>query len=678
MQGRPLNAEPIAFYSGIVEVGDSGKAEVVFDIPAFDGTLRVMAVAWSGAKLGHATKDIILRDPLVVQGTPPKFLIIGDKSELHLSLRNVEGPEGEYALSAIADGATSLAESAADQRFSLKPGERRDIALAITGDSLGQASVAVTLTGPEGVSVERSYAFQVEPAAPNITRRSVETLAARSGSLRLTADLVADLIPDTARVTVNVGQEAGLDVPGLLMALDRYPLGCAEQTVSRALPLLYLNEVADAVGLSGEDGAKARIQASIDRLSLLQDSGGAFGLWSPSGGDLWLTAYVSDFLTRAQEKNYRIRSTVIESALDRLKNSVNYATEFQKGGEELAYALYVLARSGRAVVGDLRYYVDEKLANFATPLAQAQLGAALAMYGDKERAERAFTVALESMKPEPAPDFAASRTDFGTSLRDGAAILTLISETKSLPQTVPGMLQTVSRSRAARSATSTQENAWLLLAAKSLIDQSRDLTLEVDGVPENGPVQRVIGASDLSVAPTVIKNPSEQQVSASVIVNGASVTPEPAASSGFTIERQVFTTDGKEVQFSRVKQNDRFVVVLKVNETQAKLGHIVVEDRLPAGFEIENPRLMKGTDLKAFSWLDAKTNPAHTAFRDDRFTAAFSQTNAGNRQPASYTLAYVMRAVVPGTYTHPGAYVEDMYRPERFARTAPGMVEISR
>jgi uncharacterized protein YfaS (alpha-2-macroglobulin family) len=37
-----------------------------------------------------------------------------------------------------------------------------------------------------------------------------------------------------------------------------------------------------------------------------------------------------------------------------------------------------------------------------------------------------------------------------------------------------------------------------------------------------------------------------------------------------------------------------------------------------------------------------------------------------------------MRAVSPGSYTHPGAYVEDMYRPERFARTAPGKVEIER
>jgi len=678
LQGRPLNAVPVAFYSGIVDVDDDGKAEVTFDIPAFDGTLRVMTTAWTSGKLGHAVKDVIIRDPVVVQGTPPKFLIIGDTSELHLSIRNVEGAEGEYTLSAAADGATSLPDDAGSQSFSLQSGERRDLALPISGDSLGEASVSVTLTGPDGVTVDRSYAFQVDPAAPNITRRSLETLAANSGSLRLTADLVGDLIPETARVTVHVGPQAALDVPGLLMALDRYPLGCAEQTVSRALPLLYLNEVADTVGLSGDDGAAKRVQSAIDRVALLQNASGTFGLWSPRGNDLWLTAYVTDFLTRAQEKGYRMRSTVVESALDRLKNSVNYSAEFEKGGEDLAYALYVLARSGRAVVGDLRYYVDEKLENFATPLAQAQLGAALAMYGDRERAERAFSVALESVKPAPAPEFSSTRMDFGSSLRDSAAMLTLVSETRTMQQSVPNILDTVSRRRAAAGATSTQENAWLLLAAKSLIDESRDLTLEVDGETQTGPVQRVLSTAELDAGAMVVRNPTNREVSASVIVNGASQTPEPAVSAGFTIDRRVFTTDGKEVQLDQVKQNDRFVVVLNVSEQEAKLGHIVIEDRLPAGFEIENPRLLKGTDLKAFSWLGKTSNPAHTAFRDDRFRVAFSKTNARDNKPATYELAYVMRAVVPGNYTHPGAYVEDMYRPERFARTKPGKVEVGR
>ncbi|MBX2806786.1 MAG: alpha-2-macroglobulin family protein [Hyphomicrobiales bacterium] len=678
MQGRPMNAEPLAFYSGVIQVGEDGKAEVSFNIPAFDGTLRVMAAAWSAGKLGHATKDVIIRDPLVIQGTPPKFLIVGDTSELHLSIRNVEGAEGDYELSALTDGVISIPEADATQSFALKPDERKDIALPLSGDAIGNASIEVLLSGPEGQVITRGYALQVKPAAPNVTRRSVQTLAANNGSLRVTADLVADLIPETARVTISAGPAASLDVPGLLLALDRYPLGCAEQTVSRALPLLYHNEIADSFGLAGDEGAKQRIQAAIGRLALLQDSSGSFGLWSPSGYDLWLTAYVTDFLTRAQEGGYRIRSTVLESALDRLKNAVNYAGEFESGGEELAYALYVLARSGRAVVGDLRYYTDEKLENFATPLAQAQLGAALAMYGDKDRAERAFSVALRSLQPEPEPKFSAYRSDFGTSLRDGAAMLTLVSETRTLADSKAELLDLVNRRRASKSGTSTQENAWLLLAAKALIDESRDLTIEVDGASQTSPVQRVIGAGDISDKPFVLKNLADRPIGATVIVSGASVTPEPAASAGFTIDRRVYTTSGEEVSLVNAKQNDRFVVVLKVSETEAKLGHIIVEDRLPAGFEIENPSLVKGSDISAFSWLGNPADPLHTSFRDDRFQAAFSEIRRDKSTPANFTMAYVMRAVTPGEYTHPGAYVEDMYRPERFARTEPGKVKIAR
>jgi alpha-2-macroglobulin len=677
--GRPLNVEPIAFYSGIVQVRPDGTAQVSFDIPAFDGTLRVMAAAWSGNKVGHASRDVIVRDPLVVQGTPPKFLIIGDSSELHLSLANVEGADGQFSLTATSQGAVSMSGgNAGTQSISLKAQERKSLTLPLTGHALGKGTVKVAVAGPGGINVERSYTLDVAPAAPNVTRRTYQALAAKSGVLTITPDVLADLIPGTERLTLSAGRTAALDVPGLLLSLDRYPYGCAEQTVSRALPLLYLNEVADTQGLAGEKGAKERVERAIERLASLQDSSGSFGLWSPGGYDLWLTSYVTDFMLRSQEKGYRLRSVVLENALDRLRNSVNYATEFESGGEELAYALYVLARAGRAVVGDLRYYVDEKLEKFATPLAQAQLGAALAMYGDKERAERAFNAAIGKLRPDPAPASLALRTDYGTALRDTAATLTLVSETNSLPSSIVDLAKNVSRRRATVPGTTTQENAWMLLAANALINQSRNLQLTVDGKVETGPVQRVMSSRDLAAKPFTLKNSSDEEVSVSLIVNGASAQPEPAVASGFTIERKVYSTEGKEVKFDRVKQNDRFVVVLKVSEAEAKLGQIIVEDRLPAGFEVENPKLLKGTDLKAFPWLDSKDAPVHTAFRDDRFTAAFTKSDASNKTPAFYTLAYVMRAVSPGSYTHPGAYVEDMYRPERFARTAPGKVDVVR
>ena len=53
-------------------------------------------------------------------------------------------------------------------------------------------------------------------------------------------------------------------------------------------------------------------------------------------------------------------------------------------------------------------------------------------------------------------------------------------------------------------------------------------------------------------------------------------------------------------------------------------------------------------------------------FRDDRFSAAFERKSD---DPAVFTVAYVVRAVSPGRYVLPQAYVEDMYRPDRFGRT---------
>jgi len=197
-------------------------------------------------------------------------------------------------------------------------------------------------------------------------------------------------------------------------------------------------------------------------------------------------------------------------------------------------------------------------------------------------------------------------------------------------------------------------------------------------VAQKGQVQRILTAPQIAATPIKITNAGAQPIPASIIVSGSGAQPEPASANGFAIERQIFTPDGKAASLAKAMQNDRFVVVLKVTEAETMLGHIVIEDRLPAGFEIENPKLLKSADLKAFSWLKTELTPAHTQFRDDKFVAAFSFTDAAREKAAEMTLAYVVRALTPGDYLHPGATVEDMYRPERFARTAAARVEIAK
>src|SRR5205085_7966754 len=95
LSGAPPTQPPLALFSGIVAVKPDGTAEVSFDIPAFSGTVRVMAVAWSKDKVGHASGDVIVRDPVVLTATLPRFLLTGDQGTIRLDLDNVEGPAGE-------------------------------------------------------------------------------------------------------------------------------------------------------------------------------------------------------------------------------------------------------------------------------------------------------------------------------------------------------------------------------------------------------------------------------------------------------------------------------------------------------------------------------------------------------------------------------------------------------
>ncbi|MDP4593961.1 MAG: hypothetical protein NWT00_05255, partial [Beijerinckiaceae bacterium] len=87
-----------------------------------------------------------------------------------------------------------------------------------------------------------------------------------------------------------------------------------------------------------------------------------------------------------------------EQALDWLRNQVANTTDItSKNGANIAYAVYVLARNGRPVMGDLRYLAETKIEAFDTALAQAQIGAALALLGDRGRATKAFEAGARAL-----------------------------------------------------------------------------------------------------------------------------------------------------------------------------------------------------------------------------------------------------------------------------------------
>jgi uncharacterized protein YfaS (alpha-2-macroglobulin family) len=673
-EGSPPTQKLVAFFSGPVKVDQDGRAVVSFDLPQFNGTVRVMAVAWSKTAVGHASNDVIVRDPVVITAGLPRFMAPGDRAEMRLDIANTDGPAGEYTLSVDSGGKVSAGQ-ASTRKVSLAAGARATVMVPLTANSTGEADIHVRLAHAGGLSVAQDLTFPIRPGQLPLTTRRVIGLVADGGSLRIDRELLAASLLDGASVSVGVSSAASLDIPSLLMTLDRYPYGCAEQTTSRALPLLYVSQLSAAAGMPVDPDLHKRIQDAIYRVLNDQSSSGSFGLWGPGSGDLWLDAYVSDFLTRAREQGFDVPDVAMRQALDNLQNTLSYSNDLKEHATEIAYALYVLARNRRASVGDLRYYADTQMDAFQNPMARAQIAASLALYGDSQRAERAFASAFDLARAGSTP-LDDSRADYGSRLRDGAAMLALAAETKPAPALIPAMIRLVSSERAdARykdGHTSTQEEAWLLLAARAIKAGTGAISLDVDGTPHSGPFAKRVSGTELRDHPLTVTNRGGHPVDAVVTTVAAPAQPLPAGGDGFSITRTYYTLDGQEADVTQARQNERFVVVIKATELNNWPSRVLVTDLLPAGFEIDNPGLVGSAQLSNFDWLGS-TEVAHAEFRDDRFVAAFDRTGSSDRE---MTLAYVVRAVTPGSYTLPAATIEDMYRPQFSARTATGSMEV--
>jgi len=669
MQGDAPTQEPLARYSGVVKVGPDGKAVVNFDIPSFNGTVRVMATAWSAGRVGAAHTDVVVRDPVVVTATAPRFMAIGDQSRLHVQVDNVDAAPGDYAVNVDLAGPGLAPADALSRTLKLAKGGKASFEVPLTATGKGVVKLAIQVNGKD-VEASQTVALRAQPGAPALARRTVRPLPP-GASVELTAGLLADLVPGTGVASVAATQSTALNAPALLRALDLYPYGCTEQTVSKALPLLYSNQLAAAHAMPADNDADRRVNDAIARVLSRQDSNGSFGLWSVGGDDVWLDAYVSDFLTRARERGFSVPQQPFDLALERLRNTVANAGDFNASSSDgLAYAIYVLARNGRPVMGDLRYLADTRIKDIATPLGRAQVGAALALLGDRPRANSAFGAAVASLKHESSGVW---RADYGSRLRDGAAILALAAEAGVGADLVQQAATVVEQARAMVTYTSTQENVWLLLAALALEKDAKKLRISFNGETTSGALFRNLDATALA-QPVRISNAGDEPAQLTVTTSGNPLTPEPELSRGYKVERAYYRLDGTKVDPATLRQNDRLAVVLRITEAAAENARLLVVDHLPAGVEIENPKLVEGASLSAFAWVDKdQTAPSATEFRDDRFVAAYERRKG---QPAFINVGYIIRVVSPGRFVHPPATAEDMYRPDRFGRSASGVMTV--
>lgn len=663
---------------------NGGKAAITFDVPAFNGELRLMAVAWSGSGVGGASKPVTVRDQVPALMALPRFLAPGDTATATLTLDNVEGAAGAYK--AAIQATAPVRAVTGNLSANLNKGQRSDIDATFSTAAEGIANVSFNVTGPSNYSVQRSYPIQTRSAwmpASYVRRTTIPaggTFAPEAGSL-------GSFVPGSGYVQVSFSP-IPMDAAALYDSLDQYPYGCTEQITSRALPLLYANQIAALAGRKTPGDMKAQIQDAVSTLLNRQGADGAIGLWR-TGDALstpWLGAYATDFLFRAKAAGFVVPDAALDKAYDALEEFAvrenRYASSYDFDVYEsrytndtqqklmdrsVAYAAYVLAKAGHMDKSRLRYLHDDRLSRIADPLAKAQIAAALYMIGDNARAKSAFDSAEASI------GYANTGDWYQTSRRDLAGVLALAQEAKQTDR-VRRLSQRVAQDLPEPDRLTTQEKAFLLLAANALSGGQAAVSVAVQGQPENVS-SGVFKMRDAQMrTPPVFTNRGQGQLWVTAVSRGSPASAPPPAADGMTALKQLWTPGGQAIDGTSFRQGDRLIVAITVGGSEMRKVPLVVADLLPAGFEIE--AVLRPEDAGAngpYRFLGTLVAPNIAEARDDRFVAAWDLYDQKRE-----TVAYMVRVVTPGTFTMPGVVAEDMYKPDTYARTISRTVTVSK
>lgn len=683
---RPAtDVQIVALHHQAIEADSQGKANFSLDIPDFEGSLRLMAVAHTKQDFGAGDLELIVASPLVVQATMPRFLATKDSGEVVLDFHNLTQISQKLTLDMGVRGPVQFQGNTSQtqtQILALEPGSKRSVRLPISaGQNPGRANITCKVKGlvvdGKNRSLERTWFLETRPAFPPVTRVWKKQIQPGT-SFKIDSKALNNLVAKTIGIQAGFGIEPPINLSDHVSQLLAYPYGCLEQTVSGLFPhvLLSGDEFA-GLGLktgSMEDKAK-KISLGIQRLVEKQKSSGGFGLWSSkSPENAWLTAYAAHFLINAHDAGYEIPQTAVKKALERLvvyvrqTATIPYAGYVDRDAYRAAvrsYAAFVLARVRSLGLGDARsvYQYAEKYGK--GPLCFIQAGVALSLAGDRHQAVKAFDRAIKTQR-----ETKKYIGDYGSDIRDFAASYYFLATYFPDYQYKALFLHELDAALDKQEWLSTQErNALVMAGAARLNTQGKPWKAQLrvgsqsTGISGTQPGQAVF-TQGVAAKGFEIKNTGKSDLYAHVVMAGYPNEKPKPSSHGVKISRRYLDTKGQPMDVQKVKSGDRILVELRVRP-EKRMPHALVVDMLPAGVELEDPNLSGAfiiddvlVDKKLVIDWQSDYTTAHTEFRDDRFVAALDI-----RRGQTCRIFYLVRVVSPGIFRVPPSLVEDMYRP---------------
>jgi hypothetical protein len=690
--GRIMPVEPVALWSGIVKLPASGRKTVEFDVPQYRGELRIMAVGVGETTIGRAKASVKVRDPLAISATTPRFLTNGDDVEIPVFVTNTTGQEQDVEISIDAEaieleGASALSGiidpvsfSTSTKSGTIPDGESRTFVFkAETVAQSGGARFEIEAKG-EGYTSTDTKKLPIHPAKPS--ERLVSVHKIDNGKTELEEHLEG-WVEHSERSTFWVSDVPYADSFDHLKSLIRYPHGCVEQTSSSTRPMVFLSELMQTVdpeSAHSKAEIDRRVRAGLDRILSMQTSQGGFAYWPGSENpSVWGTTTATHLLIDAKKAGYSVPETRLADALDWLSDSVRDNRYRWASG----YTHYVLAQTGRAnrgaILRQIGRYEDDTRGWKREQLFL--LKAALYMAGDRRYEDDLRNPDLEADSGER-----YSWRSYYSDFRRKAFVFNVYVDVFGHAKEGEALARVVATKLADSGVgtLNTQELTWAITGLGKWVKKSgnsiarSELTADGDTVPvaaDNsfGVSWSLARAADYDDVSLDLKTSNGEPTY--LVVSSYGVREEPTVEyggDGLTIDREYFNTKGELLDDGEVELGDLvFVRITLSNQGGSDLQNVAMVDRIPAGWEIENPR-HSNTKASTELYNRERWNRDYMEVRDDRMKV-FGTVPAGH----TVQVVYGVRATLAGEFTAPSVHAQSMYNSEIWARERAKTVKVS-
>jgi uncharacterized protein YfaS (alpha-2-macroglobulin family) len=678
-EGLRSDFRDTAYWSPAVTTGQDGRGTVAFRWPDSLTSYTASGIAATqGSDFGQGAGAALVTKDFLVRLGAPRFLRRGDAARITgVAQGTPRAKTARMRFSAPALGVADVTTTAlfdrnasANAHWNVRGGELGNPLLRLAGTS-GALADGMQLALP----VESALSAQHLRAAGRLPADTAVALALPRGG-------------DAGALRIDLAPSALAQLIADVRLLQVYPYYCVEQTMSAALPAVFVDRMRKRITLPPNEGPEPAQVAkrAVDRLVKLQHPDGSWGWWEHDAANPFMTAYALYGLAELAREGYAVPPETLSRGIDNLARQINApaATLAPWGGAQpgsewntRAFMLYALADAKPAAVDRTMLAAADTHAKGMNAYALAVLGLAHIELADRAGAQPILAELLGRV------------TDEGTTAHWKGAwryrwmddpIETTAYALRFVHAMTPGdphVARAVNWLRAQQHGSwfaTTKDTAAAIYAMAEAESVTSDelhphetirVTLdgrEIKRLRIDAPVlprdQRsiVLAPSDMRRGGT-LRFEREGTGGLAWSTDWTQFVPAPVTSAGdapFRISRTYSSQRGNDWRIG--DQVDVDVTVVATGDTQ----YVAIEDPMPAGLEYQPRQHEAGDDWSGLQ------------FFDDR--VLFFADRMWKEHPLHFH--YTLRATTAGTFAAPAPNAYAMYGPPNTANGLPATVTI--